>query len=88
MRPKHNSHCYISLNQVYRPMAEPKFTSLTATAKFQKLSLVKSYHDFVTNDEEEKKEHREKIERKTAKALSKDSGRLSELTLNQAKYLI
>lgn len=68
-------------------MAEPKFTSMTATAKFQKFALLKSYHDFVT-DGEEQKQRKEKLQIETAEALSEDSARLSELTLNQAKYLI
>ena len=40
-RPKHNSHCYVQLNHVYKSMAEPKLRAPSSQFKVQKTSVVK-----------------------------------------------
>ena len=68
-------------------MVDPKFTSLTSTAKFQKLAMLKEYQEIVLN-EEERKSRAQSLDEEISKAMSEDSARLSELTLNQAKYML
>ena len=72
LRPKHNSHCYVNLNAVYRPMVDPKFSVLTSTSKFQKLALVKDYQELVVGREEDKMEKAMSLEEQIAKVKSED----------------
>ena len=37
-RPKHNSHCYVQLNHVYKTMADPKHREPSSAFKIQKTS--------------------------------------------------
>lgn len=67
-------------------MVEPKLTSLTSTAKFQKLTLLKDYQDAIF--EEEQKKGKSEQMKEFSKAQGEDSERLNELILNQAKYLV
>ena len=82
LRPKHNSHCYVNLNAVYRPMVDPKFSVLTSTSKFQKLALVKDYQELVVGREEDRMEKALSLEEQIAKVRSEDQDRVSELVLN------
>ena len=68
-------------------MVDPKFTSLTSTAKFQKLNLLATYQNTIVS-EEERKVSQSRSESEVAMAIREDTNRLNELVLNQAKYYI